>query len=432
MYLRGKLSEKKVFLWSLFLLQVFLIGFFLVFGSSFSDLDDVNGGNSHHDSAVQFVSKSNGNDEFPNERNNLVSGNQQRITVNASGVYANEFEGKLHCFRDGLVQNRNGTSQECVCQLDYHGKDCGQPEVLWRAFMNAKVPLNLSATPRPHPHKIFYMIRTIGGAASIETLEIQLMELIQVVDLFIICDHQDKGTTNNKDRLLKQNAKTGFLKQFRYKILLLDDDHTMCTLKTMYRHFRSRMAPGMVSDDDILVISNNDEILNWRAIKYFKWYDHWPQPTRFRLKYTVYGYYWQHPESTRLGSAACQISVLEEVFKSDPERVMLGRKPGMIVGDLNHVGGWYCQYCYHPLNIVKKLMVEAKDLFAHNRIQIIDESYVESLIANGLYVDGKLGLTRLHRFADKYYAPEYITNASWKYESILSNVYATYDDDYAN
>lgn len=444
MYFRGKLLDKKVFLWSLFLLQVFLIGIILLFGSIFSDSQLDGNASSQSYSAtggVRFVNNKNNENSIDNVER--YDNDTPRLSVESSGLHQNEFVGVRQCFRDGLMLHKNGTHRQpaetqnrCACQIDYHGLDCGQPEVLWRAFMTAKIPLNLSASSRQMPHKVFYMIRTSG--ASIETLEIQLMELMQVVDLFILCDDVgasmpklQKQHSRDKDKQLKHHAKTGFLKKFRYKILLLEDNRSMCTLKSMYKQFRNRLKSGTVRDDDILVVSNTDEILNWRPIKYFKWYDHWPQPTRFRLKYTVYGYYWQHPESTRLGSGACQISVLEDVFKNDPERMMLTRKPGMIVGDLNHVGGWYCQYCYHPENIVKKLLAEGQDIFVHNRIQTIDGAYIESLISNGLFVDGKLGLTRLHRFADKYYAPEYITNSSWKYEGILSNVYATYDDDYA-
>lgn len=432
MYSRGKL-DKKVFLWTLFLLQVLLLMVFLSF-SRFRDTATDGGG----DGAVQFLSR---NDLSKQRRDHVDS---STIQFKTSGIYANEFFGSKNCFRDGIVTTRNGTKSattECVCETDYHGHDCGLPEVLWRAFMTAKIPLNISTHSIRRPHNVFYLIRLDRGGieASLETLEIQVMELMNVVDLFVICD----ATHVNNRKSLKQFTKTGFLKKYSYKILLLDDDDgrkkkpiTFCAPKYMYRTLRSRLSKMTdIRNDDILLMSENDEILNWRAVKYFKWYDYWPQPTRFRLKYTVYGYYWQHPENTRIGSAACQINVLEEQYKGDPARMMATtRKPGLIVGDLNHVGGWFCQYCYHPLNIMKKLIAERVDLFRQpNHVRgIFDSANVETLIGNGLFVDGKMGLTRLHRFADKYYAPEFITNSSWNYQGILTNVYATYDDDYAN
>lgn len=450
MYSKVKL-DKKVFLWTLFLLQVLLLMLFL----SFRDSSDAGGGDGST-ASVQFVGRdsSEQQQQQPHQLDTFVG-------LKTSGIYADEFVGAHNCFRDGIILTNGTTQTGCVCESDYHGEDCGQPEVLWRAFMTAKVPLNISTRSRRVPHNVFYLIRLggIGGGgidASLETLEIQVMELMHVVDVFVICDATNNSSSSSSSPSspppLKQFAKTGFLKKFSYKIVLLDaadgrdkDDtrkmrrqHTLCSPKYMYRAMRMRLGAdaALVNDDDILLMSENDEILNWRAIKYFKWYDHWPQPIRFRLKYTVYGYYWQHPDSTRIGSAGCQLNVLDEQYHGDPARMMAARRPGLIVGDLNHVGGWFCQYCYHPLNIIRKLVAERVDfvrLQADNRIgRAFDAAYVETLIGNGLFVDGKMGLTRLHRFADKYYAPEFVTNSSWNYEGILTNVYATYDDDYAN
>lgn len=330
--------------------------------------------------------------------------------------------------------------------------------------MAAKMPLKLAAISRSQPHSIFYLIQSATAVSGqIETLEIQIMELAHVVDIFVLC-----GARSELQRIVRD----GPLKPLAQKILILPaNDKTAaataglsssnsdgrCSLRHMYARFRQHFATvadnhntsttattssAVVRTDDVLLVSGPDEILNWRAVKYFKWYDHWPQPVQFRLKYLVYGYYWQHPQSTWLAAGAAQLSVLEEVHRGDPRRLVAATKPGMIVGDLNHVGGWFCQYCYHPLNVVRRLSADRVSVPRRPAAGVAKEAEeeaaaqwsggrVEQLIANGLFVDGKLGLTRLHRFADKYYAPECVRNASWRYEGVLSNVYATYDDDYA-
>lgn len=64
-----------------------------------------------------------------------------------------------------------------------------------------------------------------------------------------------------------------------------------------------------------------------------------------------------------------------------------------------------------------------------NGKKVIDSKYIENLIGNGLYVDGKTELTRLHKFSGKCYAPDFVSSSlSWRYQHILTNVYATYDD----
>lgn len=449
MYLIGHHLDKRLVLWSLVTVQVLLIGGYLVFGSTvvFPGVQKTVAENQTR--FVAFVQR-------PDQVATITTrSSAQTIRLEAGGRYGHEFVGTHHCFKvdqvekktrivfllgfpqqDGLARRFNATdpttNQKCICKSDYHGRDCGQPEVLWRAFMAAKMPLKLAAISRRNPHSVVYMIQSgVGSAASLETLELQIMELMHVVDLFVLCDDQ----STKKGGVLEQQTRLGTLKPFRHKMLILNGS---CTFRAMYGALREafRSNRTQLRSDDVLLVSGQDEILNWRAVKYFKWYDHWPQPTQFRLKYLVYGFYWQHPQSTRLGSAASQLSVLDEVYKSDPHKILVATKPGMIIGDLNHAGGWFCQYCYHPLNIVDKLVAEKSEhILRHQQRRgqsQLDGEYVETLIANGLYVDGKLGLTRLHRFGDKYYAPDYVRNASWKYEHVLSNVYATYDDDYAN
>ncbi|XP_037042266.1 beta-1,4-mannosyl-glycoprotein 4-beta-N-acetylglucosaminyltransferase [Bradysia coprophila] len=413
--LERRICDKKAFLWSIFTVQLILIAaVVLIFGSwNTNELFEIDGN-------VKFV-KNYSENAFTNGVSELSRRNNDVRRIDKNGDFSKEFinsslEDESLCFRDGIEPGDDNSI--CKCKSDYHGRDCGQPEVLWRAFMTSKIPLNL-ALPRREPHKIIYFIQ--ATIISMETLKIQIMELNEIVDLFVLCD-----SSVTRDQSFRLNA-TEFLKQMDRKILVLSD--RKCTPKVVYKKFRRGVGGEKgVTADDVVLFSNSDEILNWRAVKYFKWYDNWPQPVRFRLKYTVYGYYWQHPQNTIIGSAACQISMLEEIFKGDPARMTATKKSGMIVGDLNYVGGWFCQYCYHPLEIVKKLLQEEKDVFLDDK-KVIDPTYIEHLIGNGLYVDGKIGLTRLHRFSGKCYAPDFVsTGLSWRYQHILTNVYATYDD----
>ncbi len=329
MYLLGRrICDKKVFLWSIFTVQLIVIAaVVLIFGSwntnNFFEID-LN---------VKFVknnpeiTRTNGKEQ--SNRNTVLQ------TAHKNGEFFKEFinsslaSGDSLCFRDG-IEPMGDDSSICNCKFDYHGKDCGQPEVLWRAFMTSKIPLNL-ASPRQVPHKVIYFIQST--AISMETLKIQIMELNGIVDMFVLCNN----SVTTRDESFQLNA-TEFLKQMDRKIVVLSE--YKCIPKMVYKKFRRGIGvENSVTADDVIIFGNSDEILNWRAVKYFKWYDNWPQPVRFRLKYTVYGYYWQHPQRTIIGSAASQINVLDEIFKGDPVRMMTTGKSGMIVGDLNYVGG---------------------------------------------------------------------------------------------
>lgn len=431
MYLHNKKFFNRLFLWGLFSLQLFLIVIFMIFGSSFN-----NNSNDLDQLSVKFIGH-----EITNVTESAESDNE--IFFSRIVPIAGNFHEKFHessqkvCFIEGTDQRtiKNGTEDKternsyCKCLPEWHGKDCGQPEVLWRAFMTSKVPIKLSL-PRRVPHRVFYIIQTTGS--SIETLEIQIMELFDIVDLYILCDLSKKP--KYPEDLFKQQMNTGFLKNIHNKILLIEDK--TCTPKNIYKKMKFLIDRNSIRADDVLIYSQSDEILNRKAINYLKWYDDWPQPVRFRLKYTVFGFFWQHPESTILGSCVSQINVLEEIYKSDPNRVLSVKKTGIITGDLNHFGGWYCRYCYQPIDIIRKLEYDSKNIkldtkriFLNNK-QVIDAEYIQNLIANGLNIDGKMSLVKLHRFSDKYYLPEFVSNNSWKFHNIVINLFASWDDDY--
>jgi beta-1,4-mannosyl-glycoprotein beta-1,4-N-acetylglucosaminyltransferase len=344
----------------------------------------------------------------------------------------------------------------CICKPEWHGVDCGQPEIMWRAFITSKYPLNLSTGARKQPHNIYYMIQTT--ALSLETLEIQIMELVDIVNLFIVCDLVDNSNnrkyTNNtrgrkrlllspimsydneNDRLFKHHRDTGFLKTIKHKIVLIND--TKCTARNVYQKFRKLLSLSDYRKEDIMIYSKESEILNRKAINYFRWYDNWPQPVKFRLKWVVYGFFWQYPENTIIGSVVSQLGILEEIYKSDPERMFKVHKPGLIVGDLNHFGGWFCQYCAQILDIIKKLQYDKHSIATANYQTTVNTEYIQNLIATGLYIpsqgsDGKIGLIKLRRYSDKYYSPDYVTKYSWKFDNIVINLFAKWEeDDYEN
>lgn len=496
--------KRIIVLWTLLLFQLFLIAVFVGFGSdNNNEIDDgltrVDAGSNE---IIQFVTEekkaisvaaySAGGAGGAGGAAGAAVASTKGVTLTSNAdAFQHEFVNcyknpenndtiPFYCFRNGSIEpsqifNENdidGQDCTCKCQPKYHGKDCGQPEVVWRAFMATRLSrTNVGKTETAlqgrtaifRPPQIFYLIE--ATALSLTTMEMQMMELNDLVDQYILCDQINNGSANDPNSITSkdhsfwyhqtayQHPKEFFLKQLEHKILIVKTTKK-CTPKFMYKSFRSRIdavarADGLVTKNyrnDVLLFSRADEILNRQAVAYIKWYNDWSQaqPIRFRLKYTVYGFYWQHPHHTVVASAACQLQVLDELYGGDPERLTTSKNAGMIIGDLNHFGGWFCQYCYDsPISIVQKLQLD-KDLnvfevngdtkdddksLKQKRPAIVDSNYIQSLISAGWFVDGKTNLLRLHRYSDKYYAPDYVTEKSWKYESMLTNVYAHYDND---
>lgn len=479
--------DKRIILWFLFTFQLLLIGFFVIFRSlntTNSIIIDDDDSDTYRSSGgvsgqpvhmIRFI-------ENPNASNFRVSttdGTATPFHLLPAEKFENAFfrcygDGQsnetTYCFRNGSVDIESMDSDECTCKchLHYHGKDCGQPEVVWRAFITARlsskkvidrysnVESAIEPAQRQQPFRIFYLIHST--ALSLTTVEIQIVELMDLVDVFILCDEiRNRTIEMNTENTLKyrrfryhqtssEHRSDFFLKRFKSKILILET-RQKCTPKWMYRSFRHKLDAfnsSLANGNDILLFSSHDEILSRQAVMYTKWYNDWTrnQPIKFRLKHNIYGFYWQHPDQTVLRSGACQLHVMDEIYSGDPLKMQNASETGLIFGDLNHSGGWYCQYCYESsVQIVQKLQtdralnvfggVKSTNEVSAYKIQqqpsIIDSNYIELLISAGLFVDGKLNLIRLHRFSDQYYAPAYVTDTSWKYESLLTNTYAHYD-----
>lgn len=338
------------------------------------------------------------------------------------------------CFREGTKNDTKDIkgvfNPICACKPGWHGKDCGQPEVLWRAFMtNTRQGLNLSA-PRKIPHNIFYIIEMNGF--TLETLEIQILELMNVVDVFVLCDKS--VTDNRKDLKIGHHLNnTGFFKQYQNNIIVVVDK--TCSPSSVYMYLKRKLQSTDLHADDVLVFSKPNEILSHKAINFFKWYDNWPQPVHFRLKYNVYGFFWQHPQNTIVGSVVCTIGTLEDTYASDPLLVLNDRKQGLTVGDLNHFGGWFCEYCAQPIDIVHQIQWEAKVLKKNTQIFLshkgpITTEHIQNWIVNGVYVDGKQNLVMLRKYQEKYYSPDFVALHSWRFDNLIINIFAKWEEDY--
>lgn len=354
---------------------------------------------------------------------------------------------KRVCFKDGVhrLNDSNRASQvvnnktedysdlpACICRPEYHGHACSEPEIIWRAFMASRQPQIQPLQYTRHPHNVFYIINSITSI-NLETLEIQFLELTGVVNLFVLCD---QTKVEDPTLLLRHQMNKGFLHTYKDQVLLLSDDS--CSTSNIFRHMK-KILGSQLKPLDVLVNGHSDEILNRKAINYLKWHNHWHQPLRFRLRWNVYGFFFQHPENTITTlSTACQINVLEQYYKSDPDK-LISSSSILTVGDLNHYGGWYCGYCYQPIDIIRKLHLDSKFLANksndplkenYHRKPVVNIEYIQNLIQQGLYIDGKVELIKLRHYQDtKYFTPESVSKNRWKFDNIVTNFYSRWDDD---
>ncbi|XP_050089546.1 beta-1,4-mannosyl-glycoprotein 4-beta-N-acetylglucosaminyltransferase [Anopheles aquasalis] len=363
--------------------------------------------------------------------------NRRRDGDDAGDEHVFDAEGSI------VAVGEDGSIGRCRCNAQWHGADCGQPEVIWRAFITSKIPAGDRPVdaPRKLARNVIYIVQSTY--VSIEVLEIQLMELYEQVSLFVLCDRQpvDPAVPSQKDFSFADHYEsTDFLRSLHHRLLIVSD--VTCSGQNVFRKVQKYSTKASIRPDDIVLVSGTDEILNRKAVAYLRWYDNWPQPVRFRLKHNVYGFFWQHATNrTVIGSAAVQVSTLREVYASDPDRLLLIEKPVMLIGDLNHFGGWYCRRCYQPGSVVRYFEQWAA-LYRPGDVQpilpdpkrtaVLNEAYVQQLIASGKDLeDGERPLERISQRTDHYYQPEYVRENSWKFDNIVLNLYARWEDSIA-
>uniref|UniRef100_A0A1Y1MTM6 Beta-1,4-mannosyl-glycoprotein 4-beta-N-acetylglucosaminyltransferase n=1 Tax=Photinus pyralis TaxID=7054 RepID=A0A1Y1MTM6_PHOPY len=321
------------------------------------------------------------------------------------------------CYKHGSDLEVMGRSKnvvwKCKCLSGWHGNDCSQPEVIWRALLAHRKSVQLKG-PRKYLRRIIYLLEVDEFAET--STEIRVNDLNSTVDLFVLYENQ---RSNYFARKISK-----FLKEFHSKILYL----RLTNVKDVWKIVKSSLTN--LQDDDIILVSGPSDYPNGAALQYIKLYDKWPQPFRFRLRWSVYGFFWQHPSKTALKGGACTISYLYETLQENVTLLYNKTADGMILGDLNHFGGWFCEYCYDSLQIIKFLNANPSlSMISFNSANLkkIDNEYVEDLIENGIYLDGKTELLRTRRYRESYFAPIFVTNSSWKYDWLLINLYSKMD-----
>ncbi|XP_037712374.1 uncharacterized protein LOC119548828 [Drosophila subpulchrella] len=342
----------------------------------------------------------------------------------------------LWCYREGTINESLRLNDvdylmappQCRCESGWHGRDCGQPEIIWRALMTSNraskrggsTPLQLVEASSTSLHRLFYMLELgVWDHLSLELLELQIRALIEVVDYFLIYYVSNGSKERSLENMLGSRA--------AYTLHHCSSE-TNCSSSMAYSHFRRQLwqqCGVQMQAQDLLLHGDSGTVYAPAALKFLKYYAKDVLPLKFRLKYNVYGFYWQHPKKTLLNGV---ISSLGHLHSAQLDAHRLHRLASSTLGDLNHYGGWNCELCQSPEQIVLQLQSSSQQklpvkLPNDTRNAHIDANYMQQLIANGVHIDGTTQLLRLREQSEKYFAPEEALLHSSQYGQLLVNLY---------
>ncbi|KAH8404364.1 hypothetical protein KR222_005338, partial [Zaprionus bogoriensis] len=369
--------------------------------------------------------------------------------LNRSADYMDpELAPSLWCYSEGTLRE-NRTQQDdrdylqaqpqCLCAGGWHGRDCGQPEIIWRALMThsrasrrggVEAPLQLHEANAAAVKRLYYLL-DLGAWEHInmELLQLQLQTLLEVVDFFLIYYYVAEGENAHRQqhqqrlqRNIKHMPRSG-AGAGSSSYLIYQCSRANCSTAAAFGHFRQqlwKLCGVQVQATDLLLYGERDAIYAPAALKFLKYYAKDVLPLRFRLKHNVYGFYWQHPLRTRLQGL---IGCVRHMHAAQLDVRRLERQTSYTLGDLNHYGGWLCELCLPPEQIVQLLQQSPRDELRQNDVKRIDAPYMQQLIGGGVYLDGSTQLLRLRQQSEKYFAPEQALQHSSQFGQLLFNSY---------
>lgn len=383
---------------------------------------------------------------------------------NRTGLLPELDNDSLWCFRKGSIDELSQISSDevaqdvalsgeegntqCKCRAGWHGRDCGQPEVMWRALLTSKSHFRLQRpTKTRDPNRLIYLLE--GNFFNLDLLDLQIWMLTDIVDYFVLFVKPAQKDLKTIEHWLRETLTTK-----NYMIYQCDQEYTLkkgnCTIKQAYTHFRQQLKQKQLQllplkSTDLLLYTDDRVLPSPEALQFLKYYAKDVRNVLFRLKYVVYGFYWQHPKQTYLNGLISSFVHVDNPSQinggeRDPAKILeislteSGHPAPFVIGDLNHFGGWFCKYCQQPEEIVAELHAETCSLMQVQfedtvRNHNIDMAYLQKLIATGVYVDRKTQLLRNRRYSDKYYAPALAETDNSKYGNLLVNLYESFDDD---
>jgi beta-1,4-mannosyl-glycoprotein beta-1,4-N-acetylglucosaminyltransferase len=223
---------------------------------------------------------------------------------------------------------------------------------------------------------------------ELELLEFRLKELDEYVDYFVLVESKKAHSGNNKE-LYFDNNKNLFDKYLNKIIHIIDDDLESVSNVTHLDNFkntparireenqRNSILKGLnkldLNDEDIIIISDADEIINPNVIIEYINKDF--NILALEQDFYFYNLNYKYPKIWTFPKV-----VKYKILKSStPEDIRI-----LVDGEIVKNGGWHFSYFFGPKNISDKIKNFSHQEF-NNDIYTNDE-YINNCIKNGEYI----------------------------------------------
>jgi len=202
-------------------------------------------------------------------------------------------------------------------------------------------------------------------------LEIKLNEVGHLIDHFIIVEGryslQNKPRTQCFPRISSSNQQ---IARWLEKIVYVYDVAPILSFQYWEAEVYYRDQIGVqglprlphIQPDDLMIISDVDELLTDRFLYSLKWFDGFPTLIEVRLLWSYYSFYWVNPNlwKTKL---IVSMRDLDSLANNRTNAVRFNLLGGQDVWRPTEIVGWHCSWCMPTEQFLSKMQN-----FAHSEL----------------------------------------------------------------
>jgi len=209
--------------------------------------------------------------------------------------------GNRKCFVEGLDEKTDiqVTEDGCPCKKDWFGVACSVPGFINRSLTPwSHDSLRVRSQPRRIVHAFPFSI-------EFDMLELRFAELANVVDVFVVLESNYTAYGTPKPVYLLDRLRNGTYSNVAGKVVhvLLNyfpreayrDGWVADALHRNHLGTHGLRRLGGLRTDDLLVLTDADELPRSQLLSFLKWHDGYSEPVIITYQWSVYGFFWGVP-----------------------------------------------------------------------------------------------------------------------------------------
>ena len=210
--------------------------------------------------------------------------------------------GNRTCFVEGLNDGNDSRAPAyggCPCKDDWYGAACSVPGFINRSPTPwSKDSLRL----RSHPRRI---ISAFPFSIEFDMVELRFAELAEIVDVFLILESNYTAYGDPKPLHFLERLRNGSYASVAAKVVHVFLDYFPAGARrngwiadALHRNYlgtHGLRRLGGLRPDDLLVLTDADELPRRQLLSFLKWHDGYSEPVAITYQWSVFGFFWGIP-----------------------------------------------------------------------------------------------------------------------------------------